>query len=129
MLRARTNGLIILTDRYPQTQIEGFNDGPLLSQWKDSKSPLKRMLYKYEMDIYNLSNYFQPDILFKLKISEELSAKRKDDTPLYMIRKKIDAINTITFTKSKEISVDTSGSVETSALKIKREIWNSLNEN
>lgn len=123
MLKARSNGLIILTDRYPQTQIQGYNDGPLLSEWKDSKNILKQILYRYEIKTYNLSNYFQPDILLKLKIPQELSASRKNDTPLYMIKKKIDAIETISFNNSLEVSIDTSGSVEESALLIKREIW------
>lgn len=125
MLKARSQGMVILTDRYPQDQIKGFNDGPLLSDWESSKNPIKRKLYRYEREIYNLSNIFQPDIFFKLTISEELSAKRKNDTPLYMIRKKINAIETIKFTQSKEITIDSSGTVEQSSLQIKRAIWNS----
>lgn len=127
ILKARNNGLIVLTDRYPQDQIKGFNDGPLLSQWEDSKSLLKRSLYKYEKGVYNLSNIFQPDLFLKLKITEELSAQRKDDTPLYMIRKKIEAINSIKFDNSKEIIIDSSASVEETSLIIKQHIWDTLN--
>lgn len=125
MLKARSQGMIVLTDRYPQDQIKGFNDGPLLSDWESSTNPIKRKLYRYEREIYNLSNIFQPDIFFKLTISEELSAKRKNDTPLYMIRKKINAIETISFPQSKEIIIDSSGTVEDSSLSLKRAIWNS----
>ena len=29
--RARNRGMLVLCDRYPQTKILGFNDGPLLA--------------------------------------------------------------------------------------------------
>ncbi|OQY40899.1 MAG: hypothetical protein B6229_00540 [Spirochaetaceae bacterium 4572_7] len=129
MLKAKNKGMLVLTDRFPQTQIMGFNDGPLLDNWKESKSALKRKMYQYETNIYKLSETFSPSIVFKLKIDKELSAKRKNDTPMYMIEKKIDAINILEFNNSTIIDIDTRGAVEISALQIKQELWKFLSEN
>ena len=41
---ARSRGLIVICDRYPQTQFPGQNDGPLLWPWLSSPSPIRRAL-------------------------------------------------------------------------------------
>ena len=36
-VRARNRGMIVICDRFPQTQVMGYNDGPLLAPWRESK--------------------------------------------------------------------------------------------
>lgn len=129
ILKARNQGMIVLTDRYPQIQFKGYNDGPLLRGWKNSKSKLKRKISEWEYEIYKLSNEIHPDIVFKLLISEEVSATRKDDTPSYMIRKKIETIKSLEFKGSITYKVNTERSIDESSLEIKAKIWNYLNGN
>ncbi|HXV62817.1 MAG TPA: hypothetical protein VEK15_19115, partial [Vicinamibacteria bacterium] len=50
--RARNRGLIVLCDRYPQNQVLGFNDGPLLSEWRTHPSRILRSLAKWEATPY-----------------------------------------------------------------------------
>jgi len=45
--RARNLGMVVLTDRYPQAQIAGFNDGPLLAHWADHPSGWRRRLARW----------------------------------------------------------------------------------
>ena len=128
MLKARSKGLIVLTDRFPQTQTEGYNDGPLLGKWKTSKSKLKKKIADWEYNIYNLANYHSPDILIKLFIPAELAVLRKNDTPLFMLEKKIDVINKMEYGKNTLIiKIDSSKTVEKTELEIKQLIWQTLN--
>lgn len=121
MWLARAKGLTVLCDRFPQTQIQGFNDGPLLSKWHNSNEPLKRRIAKWELNIYEMSKFYKPDMVIKLIVPEEISLKRKSDTPLEMIRKKINAIELIKYDEEVIVYyVDSSGTIEDTLLKIQR---------
>ena len=50
--RARQRGLAVVCDRFPQSQVLGFNDGPLLTPWLESPSALRRRLARYELGVY-----------------------------------------------------------------------------
>ncbi|MCK8816302.1 hypothetical protein MWH28_02855 [Natroniella sulfidigena] len=124
MWRARTRGMVVLCDRYPQAQFYGFNDGPLLRDWADSKIALKRKISDWEYSIYKLSEEFTPDIAIKLKIPAEIAIERKKDTPLYRIKEKINVIENLKFNqKTKVCDVDSSRSIEETVLEIKNIIW------
>lgn len=122
--RAKSKGLYVICDRYPQINTMGYNDGPLLSELSKSKNYLARKLSKWEYSIYSQCMQIAPDILIKLVISEEVSVKRKNDTPLNMIRKKITAVSNIEYADNTKVyTVNTEGSIEDSMKIIKKIIW------
>jgi thymidylate kinase len=128
MWKARTKGMVVLTDRYPQTQFFGYNDGPLLRGWNNSENRLKKVISDWEFNIYDLANKLKPDLVIKLKIPEEVAVERKKDTPLYMIRNKIEVIENLNFAEDTKVKVvNTNRSVEESSLVIKNHIWSYLN--
>ena len=51
IVKARNNGLLVLTDRYPQTDVPGASDGPLLSRYQGGKGLLSRIA-AWERHIY-----------------------------------------------------------------------------
>lgn len=121
--KAKSNGLIVISDRYPQTDIMSYNDGPLLSSWLESNNKVKKKIGEWEYNIYKLSKIYNPDLVFKLKISPELSFKRKPETPFKMIQKKIDAVEKMKFNDNTNVvEVDTSKSVEEALYEIKKAI-------
>lgn len=125
MLKARSQGCIVLSDRFPQTQFCGYNDGPLLTEWFESKSAIKQKIAKWEYNIYDLARLHTPDLVIKLLISKELSAERKDDTPMYMIENKINVIKGLQFAEETDvIEIESSGDPAVTSLKIKDKIWN-----
>ena len=122
---AKNRGLTVLCDRYPQYQTVGFNDGPLLSDWLNSKNYLARKTARWELRLYQLVNIYPPDILIKLKVPEEVALKRKPEMELDQIRKKSEAINKIQYhNRTKVYEVDTGGDLSNSLDKIKQIIWN-----
>jgi len=122
LLKARHRGMLILCDRYPQTVVKGYNDGPLLQDWQSSRSPLKRRIARWEWSVYDLANKFQPDLTVKLDIPVELALERKQDTPAYMIERKKEAIEAI-HNGRVEALIDSSRSVEETSLAVRRLIW------
>lgn len=97
LYRAKSKGKIVLCDRYPQTQITGFNDGPLLSEWLGSDLKIMQKIAKWEYNIYEMSKKYQPDVVIKLVVSKEVALNRKPETPEIMVEKKIQAIERISF--------------------------------
>lgn len=80
--RARERGFIVICDRYPQVEIDGVSDGPLLARWRDSGARLKRALARWETRIYELAADSPPDVVVRLLVSpEEAAARRPEDDP------------------------------------------------
>lgn len=81
-MRARERGFVVICDRYPQTEIEGVSDGPLLARWHVSDTRLKRALARWERRIYQLAADNSPDLVLRLLVSpEEAAARRPGDDP------------------------------------------------
>jgi thymidylate kinase len=128
MWQARTRGLIVLCDRYPQTQYAGFNDGPLLRDWCSSNNRLMKWLSDWEYEIYSLSSELTPDVLIKLMIPLEVAVERKKDIPLFRLRQKIELVNELEFIPSTRVfSVNTDRNKEETILELKQIIWSVLN--
>lgn len=122
--KAKSKGLYIICDRYPQSDILGYNDGPLLYKWLSDRNIIKRNLSKWEYNIYKLASDITPDIVIRLNVSDEIAFKRKPDTPIKMIRKKIEAVNSIKFNSNTLVyDINTEGEVKTSLNKIKKIVW------
>jgi hypothetical protein len=122
---AKNRGLTVLCDRYPQYQTVGFNDGPLLGDWLNSRNYVAKKIAHWELRLYQLVNIYPPDILIKLKVPEDVALKRKPEMELKQIRKKSEAINRIQYhNQTKVYEVDTAGDLNNSLAKIKQIIWN-----
>jgi hypothetical protein len=73
-------GAIVVCDRFPQSNVFGSNDGPLLHRCIQSPSPILRILAKWEMNIYrSISLHNMNAKLIKLIPSDlELVYKRRE---------------------------------------------------
>lgn len=125
-VRARNRGMIVVCDRFPQNQISGYNDGPLLADclergfpWGPAARLEQRLLAVFSMVV--------PDLLFKLNVSESVAGERKADTPKAMIQKKIDAVRSLTFGPGCEIiELDADRPLDEITLTVRRQIWQRL---
>jgi thymidylate kinase len=77
--RARQRGIVVLCDRFPQTNVRGFNDGPLLTPWLESPQTWRRRLAGWELGIYEGARRLAPDLVIKLDLSPEVAISRKPD--------------------------------------------------
>ncbi len=121
--KARNNGLIVLTDRYPQTLFPGCNDGPLLSRYQD-----KRLIGKiaaWEHRIYESAALNPPDLTIKLIVPTELAIVRKPE----MTTEEIDTKKSIVMglnLSDNTLVVDTSRPFEETRAEILEAIWKIL---
>jgi thymidylate kinase len=77
--RARNRGLVVVCDRYPQNQIMGFADGPLLDRWQYARSPWLRMLARWEATPYAWAQAHAPDLVLKLRVTPGVAVRRKPE--------------------------------------------------
>jgi thymidylate kinase len=125
MLLAKKKGMLVICDRYPQNQILGYNDGPMLQSFAVSSSPLFRMMAKKEAGIYKQFEETTPDIIFKLIAEAEVvEARKPGETPLEILKAKIEGVKQLNFPDSCEvITVNAEEPLEKVLFTIKKKIW------
>jgi thymidylate kinase len=120
--RAANRGLVVLADRYPQDEILGFNDGPLLARLAKVPSWLRRL----EAGAYALTRRLPPDLVIKLKVLPETAAKREPQMGIELIRDRVASMERLVFPGARVVSVDAEQPLVDVIGKIKREIWRQL---
>lgn len=103
--RARKNGIFVLADRYPQTSIVGYNDGPLLSDLRECRWSILRRVAEWEYNIYSLKSAPEPDLVIKLVADQALLNTRRPGVGEEIIRLKVQAVNQIQYGSGTTISI------------------------
>lgn len=125
--KARNRGMIVLCDRYPQNQIMGFNDGPLLSTWLDHRWKILRVLAQWESKPYREAEIYLPDIVIRLSVSPHVAVQRKSDISFSKCEQRINAISQLQYpAPTKVVEIDANLPKEQVLLEIKRAIWREL---
>ncbi|HET9485933.1 MAG TPA: hypothetical protein VFO54_00780 [Chryseosolibacter sp.] len=128
MQAARNKGALVICDRYPQNQIWGYNDGPLLHDFLTSRNPLLRLMAKIESRVYAEAENHPPDIVFKLIADAEVVERRKPgETSMEKLRTKINGIKQLRFKDNcKVVTIDATRPLSEVLNVIKQNIWNAL---
>ena len=125
-VRARNRGMIVVCDRFPQNQIVGYNDGPLLADCLERGFPWGAAA-RLEQRLLSVFSEVAPDLLFKLNVSESVAGQRKSDTPKAMIQRKIDAVRALEFGPSCEvIELDADRPLGDITLAVRHQVWKRL---
>lgn len=120
--KARNNGMLVLVDRYPQTEISGYSDGPLLSKYLANKSGFLFRKAKKELNIYKSAYINPPDLTLKLMVPTEIAIARKPEMTAEEINNKKDAVMRMNPSK-KSVVIDTSVEITESLGNVMSEIW------
>lgn len=121
--RARNRGMVVIADRYPQNQIKGYNDGPLLDDLKNL-SGLWNYAYRREVRIFNKMLMLQPDLVIKLDVTLDTALERKKDTPPDMLQRKIKAVQHLNFSpQTKVMTIDGTVPLKQVSLEVKQAVW------
>lgn len=88
VLALRRHGVTVLTDRYPQTEVAGFYDGPGLSA-AHAGSKIVAWLARRERRMYEQMAEFRPDLVLRLNIDAETALARKPDHKPDLLREKV----------------------------------------
>ncbi len=126
MHKAKEKGMLVICDRYPQNQIMGYNDGPLLHYWATSHNPIFKAVAKLEAKVYAFAGNHPPDIVFKLVADAKVvEARKPGETPLPLLTAKIAGVKQLTFAKPcKVVTVDAAQPLQQVLFTTKKEIWN-----
>ena len=74
--RLRNNGVLVLCDRFPQAQYPGMMDGPLATDWSESKNPLKKWFALIEKNLFKSMQEKNLDLVIKLQVDPQTSHQR-----------------------------------------------------
>ncbi len=75
--RAARRGALVVCDRYPQAQVPGIIDGPLLDDWMTSESRWRRAMARWERRPYEQAQAHQPDLVLRLRVDGDTAARRR----------------------------------------------------
>ena len=120
--KARNNGMLVLVDRYPQTDVAGYSDGPLLSKYlKKGHGLLYRIALK-ELRIYESAKKNPPDLTLKLTVPTEIAIARKPEMTAEEIENKKAVVMSLNISPNTAI-VDTSVDKTVSFSQAMSKIW------
>jgi len=123
--RARERGFIVICDRYPQTQVDGVNDGPLLWTWRESPARVKRVLSRWEDGIYKLAETIPPDIVVRLNVTQETAAARRPGDDPRELAFRTQLVRNLRFDNASSGVIDIDADYDLAAvmLEVKRRLW------
>ena len=125
--RARDRGVIVIADRFPQSQFPGLNDGPKLSHWLEHRDPLLRWAARRERAAFDRIALSAPDFVVKLHLPVEVALQRKSDTPLDQLRRKVEILDALSYPATTQVvSVDARMPLEDVLLAVRRLVWRAL---
>jgi hypothetical protein len=104
--RASSNGLLVIADRYPQAEVMGSTDGPLLAEWRDHPSRLRRAVARWEARPYEWARAQPPDLVIRLRVSGEAAFARKPEYDLSWSTKRVAIIDSLTFGGACVVDID-----------------------
>lgn len=120
--KARNNGMLVLIDRYPQTEISGYSDGPLLTRYIEKGHGYLYKKAKKEYDIYQSAYTNPPDLTLKLMVPTEVAIARKPEMTAEEIDNKKAAVMAMNPSRN-SVVVDTSVDKTESFGNVMNEIW------
>ncbi|MGC4252737.1 MAG: hypothetical protein QM605_15035 [Sphingobium sp.] len=105
MLALREAGRLVLTDRYPQTEVAGFYDGPGLAAARAEGWAVAALARK-EREIYEWMASYRPDLVIRLNIDPATAHARKPDHDLQLLARKADATAKLRFSGAPIVDID-----------------------
>jgi ABC-type dipeptide/oligopeptide/nickel transport system ATPase component len=120
--RAARRGFIVVTDRYPQDEIERFNDGPLLHRLPWTPVWLRR----FEASVYMRARRAPPDLVIKLHVGADAVARREPEMSRALIEDRLNCLQQLRFTGAKMVSIDAVAPLDVVTRMIKRAVWDIL---
>ena len=127
MVEARNRGMIVICDRYAQAEFPGFNDGPLLHDLGSSRWRLCRAMAAWEARPYAEARLSPPDLVIKLVVSPDVALSRRPEMSIVEVRRRIDAINSLTFPNGvRVVEIKSDTALDHVVLTAKRLVWEEL---
>ncbi|HEY0270949.1 MAG TPA: nucleoside triphosphate hydrolase [Sphingomonas sp.] len=105
MLALRRAGVTVITDRYPQTEVAGFYDGPGLSAARAGSRAVAALAAR-ELRMYRRMAARHPDLVIRLNIGVATAYARKPDHGIELLRRKVETTPALRFDGAPIVDVD-----------------------
>ena len=105
MMAQRQQGLIIVTDRYPQLEFPGAYDGTGLSVAAPGNW-FVRWLARRERVLYEWMTSYRPDLVIRLNVDLETACARKPDHRRELLRDKVAITPQLSFNGASIVEID-----------------------
>lgn len=106
MLAMRRRGLIVVTDRFPQTSIPGAYDGPGFPS-TDRGNAIVRWLARREFAAFEWMANHRPDLVLRLNVDLDTACARKPDHRRDSLSRKLDVTPFLTYHGAPIVDIDT----------------------
>ena len=124
--RARRAGIIVLCDRYPQAQVDGAADGPLLGRWLGSPSRRLRAVARHERSVYAAADRQPPDLVIRLHVPPGMAIDRKRGQ-LQRLLQRADHIGQLEYPETTQVvDMDASRPYQDVLREVKLAVWKAL---
>jgi thymidylate kinase len=125
--RARDRGMVVIADRYPQRQFGGLNDGPKLWGFRTHSRRLLRWAAAREEDAYAEVERLAPDVVIKLLLPATVALRRKPDTPVEQLKRKIQIVSALRYPPgTRVVEIDATRPLQEVVLRTKQAVWHAL---
>jgi thymidylate kinase len=127
MVRARNRGMAVVCDRFPQSDVVGFNDGPLLAHWQSHPWQICRWLSVWESQPYTNAAKTCPDLVVRLTIDPVAAQQRRPEMSFAGLKRRVAAVKCMKFAKETTVvDIDAEMSIDEVSAAIKGHIWSRL---
>lgn len=104
LLARRRVGVTIVTDRYPQVEVPGLHDGPILAGV--ATSPRLAAMQAEERALYAAMAAFVPTLVIRLHVDVDTVMARKPDHDRALITRKVDTVPLLTMGGAPIVDID-----------------------
>jgi thymidylate kinase len=105
VLALRRRGVTVITDRYPQTEVAGFYDGPGLSAAR-AGSRMIAWLAERERRMYEWMASYRPNIVLRLNVDADVAYLRKPDHKPGLLAEKVRVTPMLRFHGARIVDLD-----------------------
>ncbi len=104
LLERRQQGVTIVTDRYPQLEVPGLHDGPILAGLAPNEAVAA--LQRRERALYAGMAIWLPTLVIRLNVDVETVMARKPDHSRSLIERKVETVQQLRFNGAKIVDLD-----------------------
>jgi hypothetical protein len=104
LLAQRRAGKVIVTDRYPQLEVPGLHDGPILAGVATSKR--LAAMQAEERALYAEMAAYKPTLVIRLHVDADTVMLRKPDHDRALITRKVGTVPSLTFNGAPIVDID-----------------------
>lgn len=127
-ISAKSNGSLVISDRWPQQEVVGTFDGARINV-DNPKNWIVKYVKKREQKFLLLASLIKPDLIIRLRVSPETSLIRKpDDLTLDQAIRNSQLLNDIEWGNTKLVDIDADQSIEEVNKAVRNKMWSQITD-